>query len=89
MDGITRQIEPLKAPWNAQGDDTAALNTPRTLRDALAALRQDAVMAEALGPSFMEDFMHLKGMEMDAMSPASSDDDRQIAREREVYLSYL
>ncbi|MGB3070348.1 MAG: glutamine synthetase family protein [Ottowia sp.] len=62
LDGITRQLDPgpsADAPY-----ETAADQLPRSLSEALAALRADTVLTEQLDPRFVEYYCHIKEAEI-------------------------
>jgi glutamine synthetase len=62
LDGLRRQLDPgpsADAPYETEADPL-----PRTLNDALAALRADTVLAEQLGPRFVDYYCHIKEAEI-------------------------
>lgn len=62
LDGMRRRLDPgpsADAPY-----ETAADQLPRTLSDALAALRADSVLTEQLGPRFVDYYCHIKEAEI-------------------------
>jgi glutamine synthetase len=62
LDGMARQLDPgpsADAPY-----DTEAEPLPRTLGDALAALRADALLVEQLGPLFVDYYCRIKEAEI-------------------------
>lgn len=62
LDGIHRQLDPgpsADAPY-----ETAADQLPRSLPEALAALRADTVLTEQLDPRFVEYYCHIKEAEI-------------------------
>lgn len=62
LDGIRRQLDPgpsADAPY-----ETAADQLPRSLADALAALRADKLLAEQLGTRFVDYYCHIKEAEI-------------------------
>ena len=62
LDGLRRRLEPppsADAPY-----DTPAPPLPRTLDEALAALRADAALVEAFGEGFIDYFCRLKEAEL-------------------------
>ena len=62
LDGIHRKLDPgpsADAPY-----ETAADQLPRSLSDALAALRADTVLTERLDPRFVEYYCHIKEAEI-------------------------
>ncbi|MDR1967352.1 MAG: glutamine synthetase family protein [Burkholderiaceae bacterium] len=62
LDGMARQLDPgpsADAPY-----DTPAEALPRTLGDALAALRADALLVEQLGPLFVDYYCRIKEAEI-------------------------
>jgi glutamine synthetase len=63
LDGIERRLDPgasADAPY-----DTPADPLPRSLRDALAHLRDDATLVEQLGPAFVDYYAFIKEAEID------------------------
>ena len=62
LDGMARNLDPgasTDTPYEA-----AAPFLPRTLAEALAALRQDACLAEGLGAAFIDYYLRLKEFEL-------------------------
>ncbi len=62
LDGIARRLDPgpsADAPY-----ETPAEPLPRSLSEALAALRADAVLAEKLGTRFVDYYCHIKEAEI-------------------------
>ncbi len=62
LDGMRRQLDPgpsADAPY-----ETAADQLPRSLADALAALRADTVLTEQLGARFVDYYCHIKEAEI-------------------------
>lgn len=62
LDGVRGQLDPgpsADAPYETEADPL-----PRTLNDALAALRADTVLAEQLGPRFVDYYCHIKEAEI-------------------------
>ena len=62
LDGMERRLDPgpsADTPYEAQAE---AL--PRTLGEALACLREDGVLGEALGPGFVDYFCRIKEAEI-------------------------
>lgn len=62
LDGIHRRIEP--GPSADSPYETAAEHLPRTLGDALDALRADAYLCEQLGRRFVDYLCHIKEAEI-------------------------
>jgi glutamine synthetase len=62
LDGMARRLDP--GPSADTPYETAAPSLPRTLEEALAALRQDACFAEGLGQSFIDYYLRLKEFEL-------------------------
>lgn len=62
LDGLRRQLEP--GPSADTPYDTAAPALPRTLGDALDALRSDDYLCEQLGPRFVSYLCHIKEAEL-------------------------
>ncbi|CAM4294603.1 glutamine synthetase family protein [Kerstersia similis] len=63
LDGMARQLDPgpsADAPY-----ETPAENLPRSLPEAMAALRQDAVLTQQIGPAFIDYYCHIKQAELD------------------------
>ncbi|KWT98839.1 glutamine synthetase family protein [Variovorax sp. WDL1] len=62
LDGLGRQLDPgpsADAPYETEADPL-----PRSLNDALAALRADTVLVEQLGPRFVDYYCHIKEAEI-------------------------
>jgi glutamine synthetase len=62
LDGLTRKLEPgpsADAPY-----ETAAPLLPKTLEEALAALREDAALADGFGKGFVDYFIRIKEAEI-------------------------
>jgi glutamine synthetase len=62
MDGMARQLDP--GPSADTPYETPAPPLPRSLGDALAALRQDAAMRDAFGAVFIDYFARIKEAEL-------------------------
>ncbi len=60
--GLRRKLEP--GPPEERPYDSNAPLLPRTLGEALEALRQDAVLGEGLGATFVDYFCHIKEAEI-------------------------
>lgn len=62
MDGMTRELDPgpsADAPY-----ETPAEQLPRSLQDALAALRADELLVHQLGKDFVDYYCHIKNAEI-------------------------
>eukprot|EP00191_Tetraselmis_sp_GSL018_P003977 CAMPEP_0177605008 /NCGR_PEP_ID=MMETSP0419_2-20121207/16448_1 /TAXON_ID=582737 /ORGANISM="Tetraselmis sp., Strain GSL018" /LENGTH=461 /DNA_ID=CAMNT_0019099081 /DNA_START=169 /DNA_END=1554 /DNA_ORIENTATION=+ len=79
IDGLRHRIEPPPAEAGAE--------LPRSLPEAIAALRSDEVVAEAMGEEFLAWFGALKEAEMTAV--AAETEDLRLEREKEVYMRFL
>jgi glutamine synthetase len=62
LDGIARQLEP--GPCADTPYETAAPSLPKSLDEALAALRQNACFAEGFGQSFIDYYLGIKQFEI-------------------------
>ena len=62
LDGIKRKLDP--GPSADTPYETAAPLLPKTLEEALAALREDACLADGFGKSFIEYFLRIKQAEI-------------------------
>jgi len=62
LDGMARKLDP--GPSADTPYEAAALSLPRTLEEALAALRQDACFADGLGRAFVDYYLRLKEFEL-------------------------
>jgi glutamine synthetase len=62
LDGMARQLDP--GPSADTPYESAAPFLPRTLEEALAALRQDACLADGLGRAFIDYYLRLKEFEL-------------------------
>ena len=71
IDGMERQLDPGSDCWGAE--PTAYPAVPATLKDAISALSQDAVICSALGQEFTEIFTEVKQKEWDSYMLCVSD----------------
>jgi glutamine synthetase len=62
LDGIVRKLDP--GPCADTPYETAAAFLPRSLEEALAALRQDTCFADALGARFIDYYLRIKEFEI-------------------------
>ena len=62
LDGIARKLDP--GPSADTPYETNAPLLPKSLDDALAALRADAVFAEGFGQNFIDYYVHIKAAEL-------------------------
>jgi glutamine synthetase len=62
MDGVRRKLDP-GAPEHTPYESKAAL-LPRSLEEALAALKADAVLREGLGSGFVDYYCRIKQAEI-------------------------
>jgi len=62
LDGITRKLDP--GPSADTPYETAAPLLPKSLEEALTALRQDACLADGFGKSFIDYFLRIKHAEI-------------------------
>jgi glutamine synthetase len=62
LDGMARKLDP--GPCADTPYETAAPFLPRTLEEALAALRQDACFTEAFGADFIDYYLRIKEFEI-------------------------
>jgi glutamine synthetase len=75
LDGLQRRLQPPRAtdaPYAA-----GAENLPTSLGEALAALRDDAVLCEAFGPAFVDYFTRIKQSEQQRFAAAEDPDEFQ------------
>ena len=62
LDGMARRLDP--GPSADTPYETAAPALPRSLDEALVALRQDSCLREGLGQAFIDCFLHIKEAEL-------------------------
>jgi glutamine synthetase len=62
FDGIARELDP--GPSADTPYEAALPHLPRSLEEALAALRQDASFAESFGRSFIDYYLRIKEFEL-------------------------
>lgn len=62
LDGMARRLDP--GPSADQPYETAAPALPRSLREALEALKADAALRQGIGEAFVECFLHIKEAEL-------------------------
>ena len=62
LDGMARKLDP--GPSADTPYETAAPLLPKSLEEALAALREDACLAEGFGKSFIDYFLRIKQAEI-------------------------
>lgn len=63
LDGMQRQLNPgpsADAPY-----ETPAAQLPRSLPEAIAALREDSLLTTQMGPAFVDYYCHIKQAELD------------------------
>jgi len=63
LDGIARELDP--GPCADTPYETAAPFLPKSLEEAVSALRHDACFAHGFGQSFIDYFLHIKQFEID------------------------
>jgi glutamine synthetase len=71
LDGVDRALDPgpsADAPY-----ETQAPLLPKTLREAVTALKDDAFFREALGPEFVDYYVHIKNAEIERFQAEVSD----------------
>jgi len=86
LDGI---VNKLKCPKEM---DPEAPALPKTLPEALDALQQDEIITDALGPDLVRWFVEMKRqVDLKIMSSfdPTSDDEKALMRERELYSIYV
>jgi glutamine synthetase len=62
LDGMTRKLDP--GPSADTPYETAAPLLPKSLEEALAALREDTCLAEGFGKNFIDYFLRIKQAEI-------------------------
>jgi glutamine synthetase len=62
LDGMTRKLEP--GPSADTPYETAAPLLPKSLEEALAALRADQCLADGFGKNFIDYYVHIKEAEI-------------------------
>lgn len=75
LDGIARRLQPPRAtdaPYAGSGE-----SLPTSLGEALAALKDDAVLCEAFGPDFIDYFTRIKQSEQQRFATAEDPDEFQ------------
>jgi glutamine synthetase len=71
LDGIDRKLDPgpsADTPYEARAEPL-----PKTLREALGALNDDAFFRQALGAEFVDYYVHIKNAEIDRFQAEVSD----------------
>jgi glutamine synthetase len=63
LDGVDRGLDP--GPSADTPYETQALLLPKTLREAVSALRDDAFFRDALGAEFVDYYVHIKNAEIE------------------------
>ncbi len=63
LDGIDRALDP--GPSADTPYETQAELLPKTLREAIEALKQDPFFREALGAEFVDYYVHIKNAEIE------------------------
>ena len=71
LDGIVRRLEPGPSADNPY--ETPATMLPRSLDEALVALREDAVLTEAFGQRVIDWYTRIKGAEIARFESEVSD----------------
>jgi glutamine synthetase len=71
LDGMTRALDP--GPCADTPYDTAAPFLPKSLEEALAALRHDSCFADGFGQGFIDYYMRIKQFEIDRYQAEVSD----------------
>jgi glutamine synthetase len=75
LDGLQRRLQPPRATDAPYAG--GAENLPTSLGEALAALRDDAVLCEAFGPAFVDYFTRIKQSEQQRFAAAEDPDEFQ------------
>jgi glutamine synthetase len=71
LDGVDRALDP--GPSADTPYDTKAAALPKTLREAVDALKDDPFLREALGESFVDYYVHIKNAEIERFQAEVSD----------------
>jgi glutamine synthetase len=71
LDGVDRALDP--GPSADTPYETKAELLPKTLREAVFALRDDPFFREALGPEFVDYYVHIKNAEIERFQAEVSD----------------
>jgi glutamine synthetase len=71
LDGIDRELDPPPPADTPYETQAAAL--PKTLREALDALKEDTFFREQLGPGFVDYYLHIKNAELERFQAEVSD----------------
>jgi len=67
LDGVDRELDP--GPSADTPYETKAALLPKTLQDAVLALKDDPFFREALGAGFVDYYVHIKNAESSAFRP--------------------
>jgi len=71
LDGVDRKLDPgpsADTPYEARAEPL-----PKSLREALGALNDDAFFRQALGAEFVDYYVHIKNAEIDRFQAEVSD----------------
>jgi glutamine synthetase len=71
LDGVDRALDP--PPSADTPYETKALSLPKTLREALDALKGDPFFRDALGAAFVDYYIHIKNAEIERFQAEVSD----------------
>jgi glutamine synthetase len=71
LDGVDRALDP--GPSADTPYDTKAAALPKTLREAVDALKDDPFLREALGENFVDYYVHIKNAEIERFQAEVSD----------------
>jgi glutamine synthetase len=71
LDGVDRQLDP--GPSADTPYETKAALLPKTLREAVFALQDDPFFRHALGPEFVDYYVHIKNAEIERFQAEVSD----------------
>lgn len=71
LDGVDRKLDP--GPSADTPSETKAPPLPKSLRDAVAALKDDPFFREKLGAEFVDYYTHIKNAEIDRFLPEVTD----------------
>ena len=83
LDGIARRIEPgpsVDTPY-----ETVAAALPKSLAEALTALRADDCLREGFGPAFIDYFVHIKSAELARFKAEAKDQPEPTPWEQREY----
>ena len=90
MDGIENKMK-ISEEMKGMDHDHCPIGTqmlPTTLKEALECLKNDEVLAKALGEDFLKQFCLIKELELEGALQASTDD-RLHEWEKKVYWTYV